>query len=172
MKLINKTRFAILGVLLESPSTGYDIKSLMHRSTSYFWRESDATIYPMLKLLEQEGKISADISYIGKKMKRIYSITKKGEKEFDVWLSNPTGTEIPRNEFLLKLFFATNKSEANRLMKERLKKVEELSSELKVVEKRLEGLGNSTRVQIRLSALKYGLSLLTAERKWLKGEVR
>lgn len=51
MKVVNKTKYAILGMLLNGPSSGYEIKSLMSRSTVYFWRESDSTIYPMLKML-------------------------------------------------------------------------------------------------------------------------
>jgi PadR family transcriptional regulator, regulatory protein AphA len=57
MRLVNKTRYAILGVLLEESATGYEIKSLMGRSTVYLWRESDSTIYPMLKVLAKEGKV-------------------------------------------------------------------------------------------------------------------
>jgi DNA-binding PadR family transcriptional regulator len=52
-----------LGVLLDGPSTGYEIKALMGRSTVYFWRESDSTIYPMLKVLAKEGKVLSEIAY-------------------------------------------------------------------------------------------------------------
>src|SRR3984957_10121426 len=105
MRLINKTRYAILGILLDGPSTGYEIKSLMRRSTVYFWRESDSTIYPMLKLLAKERKVLSEIVYVGKKKKEVFSITATGREEFNAWLKGPTSDEIPRNEFLLKLFF-------------------------------------------------------------------
>ena len=72
MRLVNKTRYAILGVLLEGPATGYEIKSLMGRSTAYFWRESDSTIYPMLKILAEEGKVLSEIIYVGKKKKEVF----------------------------------------------------------------------------------------------------
>jgi DNA-binding PadR family transcriptional regulator len=95
MKSTNKTRYAILGVLLEGPATGYEIKSLMGRSTVYFWRESDSTIYPMLKLLAKEGKVLSEIAYVGKKKKEIFSITKTGLKDFKTWLKTPTSDETP-----------------------------------------------------------------------------
>ncbi len=79
MKSSNKTRCAILGILLDGPSTGYEIKSLMKRSTIYFWRESDSTIYPMLRLLAEEGKAISEVVYIGKKKKEVFSITEDGE---------------------------------------------------------------------------------------------
>src|SRR5271169_1660643 len=111
MKLVNKTRYAILGMLLEGHSTGYEIKALMSRSTVYFWRESDSTIYPMLKVLAKEGKVHSKIAYVGKKKKEVFSITKTGRAEFKAWLKMPTGSETPRNEFLLKLFFVKDEKE-------------------------------------------------------------
>ena len=108
MKSSNKTRYAILGILLDGPSTGYEIKSLMRRSTVYFWRESDSTIYPMLKVLAEEGKALSKLSYVGKKKKEIFSITEMGRVEFKAWFESPTSEETPRNEFLLKLFFAAD----------------------------------------------------------------
>src|SRR5690349_11522693 len=101
MKWSNKTRYAILGILLDGPSTGYEIKSLMGRSTIYFWRESDSTIYPMLKVLAQEGKALSEVVYVGKKKKEVFSITEEGRIEFKIWFESPTNDETPRNEFLL-----------------------------------------------------------------------
>src|ERR1700722_17114067 len=140
MRTTNKTRYAILGVLLEGPTTGYEIKSLMGRSTVYFWRESDSTIYPMLKVLAMEGKVLPKTVYVGKKKKEVFSITEAGHEEFKAWLESPTGSETPRNEFLLKLFFVTDQEEVHRLSLERLKKIEKMYEEYKNIEKRLESL--------------------------------
>ncbi len=168
MRTINKTRYAILGVLLENPSTGYEIKSLMQRSTAYFWRESDSTIYPMLKVLAKEGKVCSETAYVGKKKKEIFSITDAGREEFNTWLASPTGSEIPRNEFLLKLFFVTEREEAIRLFQERLEKTEKVYAEYKSIEERLESLPDSSRKAIRLKALRYGIVHLALEIQWLK----
>ena len=170
MKLVNKTRYALLGMLLESPCTGYEIKSLMERSTVYFWRESDSTIYPMLKVLAKEGKVLFKIVFVGKKKKEIFSITEAGREEFKAWLERPTGSETPRNEFLLKLFFVTDHEEMIRLFQERLEKTEKIYEEYKKIEERLEGIADSPRKTIRIKALRYGLSLLESEIKWLNSE--
>jgi len=170
MKSINKTRYAILGMLLDGPCTGYEIKSLMGRSTTYFWRESDSTIYPMLKLLAGEEKTLSKIVYIGKKKKEVFSITESGRKEFKTWLESSTGSETPRNEFLLKLFFVTDQKEMLRLFQERLEKIEQTHDEYKKIEERLESLNNTPRKSIRLKALRYGISLLESEIKWLNNE--
>lgn len=172
MKLVNKTRYAILGMLLDGPCSGYEIKSLMGRSTAYFWRESDSTIYPMLKLLAKEGKALSEIIYIGKKRKEVFSITDLGREEFKTWFENQTGLEIPRNEFLLKLFFVSDQMEAIiRLFHERLEKIEKIYAEYKKIEERLEGLTDSPKKSMRLKALKYGIGQLEFEIQWLKKEI-
>lgn len=170
MKSINKTRYAILGVLLDRPASGYEIKSLMGRSTVYFWRESDSTIYPMLKVLAKEGKVLSEIAYVGKKKKEVFSITERGREEFNAWLQHPTSEETPRNEFLLKLFFVTDRKEMVRLFRERLEKVEKIYEEYKQIEKRLEGVDDSPRKTIRLKALRYGITQLESEIQWLNNE--
>ncbi len=170
MKLVNKTRYAILGILLDGPSSGYEIKSLMGRSTVYFWRESDSTIYPMLRVLAEEGKALSKVVYVGKKKKEIFSITEMGRMEFKTWFESPTGEETPRNEFLLKLFFVTDRSEMIRLFQERFEKVEKMHEEYKKIEERLENIADFPQKITRLKALRYGISHLEAEMKWLSHE--
>ena len=77
MRTVNNTRYAILGMLLGTPKSGYEIKSFMARSTVYFWRESDSTIYPMLKVLAKEEKLCSSVVYVGKRRKKVFSITVK-----------------------------------------------------------------------------------------------
>jgi PadR family transcriptional regulator, regulatory protein AphA len=167
MRVINKTRYAILGMLLDGPSTGYEIKSLMGRSTVYFWRESDSTIYPMLKLLAKEGKVLSEVVCVGKKKKEVFSLTETGRTEFDAWQKSPTGIETPRNEFLLKLFFVTDQEEMHRLFRERQNKIKKTHEEYKKIEERLESIADSPRKTIRLKALKYGMAQLELEMRWL-----
>ncbi|MCB1081983.1 MAG: PadR family transcriptional regulator [Chlamydiia bacterium] len=172
MSVSSKTRYAILGMLLEKPSTGYEIKAFMGRSTAYFWRESDSTIYPMLKVLAKEGKVVSQVVYVGKKKKEVFSITKTGRAELKAWIKSETKGETPRNEFLLKLFFATEKKEAMRLFQERLEKSQALHEEYKEIEKRLASFPDSSRKAIRLDALKYGIKQLKVEIQWLKKGIK
>ena len=137
----------------------------------YFWRESDSTIYPMLKVLAKEGKVVSEIAYVGKKKKEIFSITEKGIEEFTAWLKMPTVEETPRNEFLLKLFFVTDPKEMMRLFRERLEKVKKIHEEYKTIEERLESIADSPRKTIRLKALRYGMAHLASEIHWLTNEI-
>lgn len=104
-KKINKTRFAVLGMLFKKPRSGYDILQLMAQSTANFWQESDASIYPMLKKLEMEGKVTSRSESTGKRERTVFSITPVGKKEFLAWMALPTEQQGHRNEQLLKLFF-------------------------------------------------------------------
>lgn len=165
-----KARYVILGMLLDGPSSGYEIKTFIARSTAYFWRESDSTIYPMLKILAKEGKVLSEIFYIGKKKKEIFSITQTGREEFRTWFESQTGSEIPRSEFLLKLFFTTSQKEMVRLFQERLEKITAIHKEYKKIESRLEGIAESPQKMMRLKALKYGIAFLEAEIQWLNDE--
>ena len=57
-----------------------------------------------------------------------------------------------------------------RLFQERLEKVEKIQKEYKQIEERLENIADSPRKEIRLKALRYGLSLLESEIQWLNEE--
>ena len=109
---------------------------------------------------------------MGKKKKEVFSITEVGREEFKAWLESPTGSETPRNEFLLKLFFVTDRKEMIRLFQERLEKVEKIHEEYKKIEERLERIADSPHKTIRLKALRYGIALLESEIQWLNSMVK
>ena len=71
-------------------------------------------------------------------------------------------------EFLLKLFFITDRKQLIHLFQERLERIEAIYKEYKKIEERLEGLPDSSRKTIRLKALRYGIAHLTFEIQWLK----
>jgi DNA-binding PadR family transcriptional regulator len=110
MKKINKSRYAILGMLFDKSMTGYEIKKFMQESTTHFWQESDASIYPMLKKLAAEGKVLAQITRKGKLERMRYTITNTGKKEFTRWMEQEAEPGTHRDEFLLKLFFGASSS--------------------------------------------------------------
>lgn len=102
--------------------------------------------------------------------KEVFSITETGRVEFQAWFESSTNDETPRNEFLLKLFFAKDRKKMIRLFQERLEKVESIHKEYKQIEERLESISDSSFKVVRLKALRYGLFLLESEMKWLSSE--
>ena len=103
----NKTKYALLGMLLHGPLSGYDMKKFSDSSISHFWSENYGHIYPILKRLEKDSLVTSDVVLTpGKPNRHLYTITNKGREVFMDWLKKPADAEIRRNEFLLKLFFS------------------------------------------------------------------
>src|SRR5580692_650105 len=97
----------LLGLLTIQPMSGYDLGQTIRGSIGHFWNESYGQIYPNLKALAAEGcVVHRTETQKGKPARQIYSITKKGRERLAKWLAVPPQPEIPRNELLLKLFFA------------------------------------------------------------------
>jgi PadR family transcriptional regulator AphA len=109
MPKVNKTKYAILGVLSLKPGSGYDIKKFCDQSIAHFWNENYGHIYPVLKQLEQEGLITKKIEQTaGKPSRHVYQITLEGKAELQDWLLLPAESVPVRSEFLLKLAFGAN----------------------------------------------------------------
>src|SRR3989338_8418848 len=73
-----------LGLLMEGPKHGYEIKRLIEEELQPFIGLKIKSIYYPLKKMEQLGLINKDVGREGKwPEKFIYSITPKGEKIFD-----------------------------------------------------------------------------------------
>ena len=51
MARMNKSRFALLGLLSLGAMSGYDLRKLFEQSLIHFWSESFGQIYPMLRSL-------------------------------------------------------------------------------------------------------------------------
>jgi DNA-binding PadR family transcriptional regulator len=96
----------ILGMLGWRAMTGYEIKSIVDRSTRLFWAASYGQIYPELRRLEAEGLIRGEPKPHGGRQRNEYRLTAAGRRELRSWLeADPDVFEL-RDEGLLKLFFA------------------------------------------------------------------
>jgi DNA-binding PadR family transcriptional regulator len=106
----NQTAYVILGVLAIHPhQSGYEIRRTIHQSVGFFWGESFGQIYPSLKRLAAEGLIAPSSSGVSSRTTRQqYSITPAGHACLQDWLAIPYRDDPPRDEFLLKLFFAND----------------------------------------------------------------
>jgi DNA-binding PadR family transcriptional regulator len=86
--------------------TGYEIKSIVDKSTRLFWAASYGQIYPELRRLEADGLIAGKSEPQGARKRNVYRLTSAGRRELRAWLrSDPQAFEL-RDEGLLKLFFS------------------------------------------------------------------
>ena len=102
---LSATGRVILGLLAVEPRSGYDIKTVVDRSTRFFWAASYGQIYPELKRLAEQGLVEADAEEGGRR-RTTYRITDAGREAFAGWIRDPELTQEMRDEGLLKLFFA------------------------------------------------------------------
>jgi PadR family transcriptional regulator AphA len=107
MPLINKTKYALLGMLSKSSFSGYDLRKGIESNIGHFWHESYGQIYPILRQLVTEGLATSQTETLpGRPNRIVYTITSKGQDVLHCWLRESTeGLPVERNEFLLKLFF-------------------------------------------------------------------
>jgi DNA-binding PadR family transcriptional regulator len=129
MPRTSATKYALLGLLSCSPSSGYAMKKFIDESIRYFWTENYGNIYPALSALEREGlAVKQRAQTSGRPDSNVFTITAKGEKELDKWLAEPCLPQLVRSELLLKLFFAgrLSRGKAAALLKAELAKHKEL----------------------------------------------
>jgi DNA-binding PadR family transcriptional regulator len=106
----DQTAFVILGILaIHDDQSGYELRKTIQQSVGFFWGESFGQIYPTLKRLAAQGLIVLSKSTSPTRPKRQeYSITPAGRLCLQEWLAVPYRDDPPRDEFLLKMFFASD----------------------------------------------------------------
>lgn len=162
------TSFALLGLLVRSPKSGYDLASLVERSIANFWPVARSQVYGELARLDSLGYVrGSDVAQERLPDKRVYEITPEGVAALDAWLAHPG---VPAGRFrsglLVKVFFA------DRMTPEQV--VELLAAERTLMRARRERLAAvvnrlefvPTAVGARLTAL-HGLGHAEASLRWL-----
>jgi PadR family transcriptional regulator, regulatory protein AphA len=105
MSRLSATARVILALLRSGPLSGYDIKRTTDVSTRYFWRASYGQIYPELQRLERDGLVTARDEPHGRRRRKVYDLTAKGERAVSEWLRDRSELFEFRDEGLLRLFF-------------------------------------------------------------------
>ncbi len=106
MPRINKSKYAVLGILSLGPMSGYEIKNTIEGSLGNFWSESYGQIYPILRSLVAEGlATSRTEEQTGRPNRHVYTLTDAGRGALLQWLAEPVEYDVGRVEILLKLFF-------------------------------------------------------------------
>jgi PadR family transcriptional regulator AphA len=103
---LSSTAYVILGMLGWRPMSGYEIKTIVDKSTRFFWAASYGQIYPELRRLAAAGLIEGKASPQGGRRRNVYKLTAAGRKELRAWLSAEPEVFELRDEGLLKLFFS------------------------------------------------------------------
>lgn len=105
--------YVVLGMLRLGARSGYDIKQLIDLAGRHFWTISYPQIYPELDLLQELGYVRGKDDKTTGRKRRLYKITRTGERELDRWLRNREQPSLEiRDVGLLKTFVASTADEA------------------------------------------------------------
>jgi DNA-binding PadR family transcriptional regulator len=103
-------KYAILGLLMRHPMTGYEIAKEFNYELAEFWYANHSQIYPELKKLFEEKLVIYDIEISGDILEsKRYTITDKGRDEFIQWLHKDEKIQqTPKDIFRLRMYFSNN----------------------------------------------------------------
>jgi PadR family transcriptional regulator, regulatory protein AphA len=108
---LTETSYIVLGLLEQiQPATPYDLKRMAQASTFNFWAVPHTQLYTECGRLAKAGLLSEERENAGRR-RRIYRLTKLGERELATWRDEPTEEyEEIRDPATLKLFFGGDPS--------------------------------------------------------------
>ncbi|MFB7630733.1 PadR family transcriptional regulator [Streptomyces sp. NPDC056149] len=96
-------RHAVLGLLAESPASGYDLMKLFNASLSSVWPATQSQVYGELSKLTAAGLV--EVTAHGPRGRKEYAITDDGLGELRHWLTDVAPTGVQRHDGLLRVFF-------------------------------------------------------------------
>jgi DNA-binding PadR family transcriptional regulator len=99
-------KFPILGFLMESDMTGYDLKRKFQDPVGFFYRASDGSLYPALKKLAHDGLVTMRAERHGRRTRKVYAITAHGRERFLAMLREPAQPIYVFDEAQVKVYFA------------------------------------------------------------------
>jgi DNA-binding PadR family transcriptional regulator len=102
-------RAAVLAVLIEQPSHGWDVARRASRRMGSSWRVDPKHIYPYLERLEREGLVRSQKEQFERQpyVRDVYYPTAKGEEARQEWLAAPLTTGVTRTDLEVRLGFST-----------------------------------------------------------------
>ncbi len=101
---------AVLALLADGPSHGYDLKARFHESVGPQWGDLNiGHLYQILDRLERDDHVwKRAVTQVDRPDKLVYRITKTGREELERWLEAPFVRQGGyRDDFFLKLFAAS-----------------------------------------------------------------
>jgi DNA-binding PadR family transcriptional regulator len=97
-------RSSLLGLLAESPATGYGLKQRYEERTGALWPVNIGQVYKTLARLEGDGLVTRGGD--GGDDASPYELTERGRDELAGWLVEPVEVAAGRDELVVKVLLA------------------------------------------------------------------
>lgn len=159
---------AILGLLQEKASYGYELKKELDRKLGHFWQVSMGSLYPALDRLADRGAVEvlSDDDRSSRRSKKVYRITEDGQELFDELIEDRASTQWEEDKFPLRLaFFPYVKPEIRiKLLERRKVYLQEKLDDLRDSLREAEGHADS----YTLSLMRHGMETTASDIEWLE----
>ncbi|MEU9110572.1 PadR family transcriptional regulator [Streptomyces sp. NPDC048483] len=96
-------RHAVLGLLAETPASGYDLMKLFNTSLTNVWPATQSQVYGELNKLTSTGLV--EVAARGPRGRKEYAITEDGLTELRHWLTEVEPGGPTRDDSVLRVFF-------------------------------------------------------------------
>lgn len=131
--------YLILGLLMLSPMTGYELQQFIKKNLALICSHSAGSVQTALSKLEKEGKVTTIEAAQGKRRKKIFSITDTGCAAFSSWVAQPMQADKVKNMELSRLFFAGLAKPEERLctIRDYIRQMKEIHAVLRAIEEQV-----------------------------------
>lgn len=164
---------AILGLLMQRPASGYDLKKAFDSSLQHFWPADQSQIYRTLARLAEQGLLDVQrVEQTERPDRKVYQVTPAGQTELRRWLAGPVPPPEPRSAPLVQIFFAGQLSndevaakfaEIAALMRANLARLDGLRD---VINRRIETVGTPRDAFFWMQTLDLGEQMAETQLDW------
>lgn len=104
----------VLGILVDKPATGYEIKNQFSTIFSNFYNASFGSVYPILHKLDKEGKVSFEVvSQLGSRTRRSIRLRPKAKGLWELF-ATASWKQKTKWDFMVRLFYSSQLDEQKR----------------------------------------------------------
>lgn len=169
--------YLILGLLILSPMTGYELQQFMKKNLALICSHSAGSVQTALSKLEKSGKVKADETLDGRRRKKVFTITEDGRIAFSDWVAQPMQAGKVKNMELSRMFFAGLAKPEERLasIRDYIRQMEDTKSVLCAIRDRFDdvskyelplGMDWPQILRFQGYTLKYGIAAAEFEIGW------
>lgn len=164
----------ILGFLLISPMSFYDLIKAFEASVSFFYSASAGSIKRALDGLLAQGHIETADAEPGTRGRKTYRITESGRRAFGEWMNAEPSAPDLETAALSRLFFLGHLPPAERppVLERILERIEGELATFAALGRQIDGIAVADEHRelavYQRAALDYGLSALRGARSWFR----